>query len=429
MPGNTAVRAPGVIASVPCHEAIIEAVSEAIGLPADALRETNMYADGDVTPTVCGGITLGQNGFAWHIPAMWAQCKTQWKVAERRAAITKFNGANRWRKRGLSMLPVKYNIDTTYYHMSSSVRIFGTDGTVHVVHGGCELGQGIHTKVAQAVAYALRCPLDQVTIGDTSTLEAPNSNGTGGSGGSESCVRSVLDACAKLNKVLEPYRADDWAATITAASKDNAALHAAGWEAVSAAEQHNKLFDYATQGVGCIEVELDALTGEIAIMRADILMDQGCPLNPLIDLGQVEGGFMMALGYYLTEEVLYSPTTGTQLSLGTWQYKPPAVADIPIEFNVSFVAQSPNQRWAAVTCRYMPLHAVACHDMTLHAVACHDMPLHARGGPPPSPPQPPQQDARTLALLCAQPSPARAPRCFCSCAWQPERRPGFQGFC
>jgi len=161
-------------------------------------------------------------------------------------------------------------------------------------------------------------------------------------------VRSVLDACAKLNKVLEAYRADGWAATISAASKDNASLHAAGWEAVSAAEQHDKLFDYATQGVGCIEVELDALTGEIAILRADILMDQGCPLNPLIDLGQVEGGFMMALGYYLTEEVLYSPTTGTQLSLGTWQYKPPAVADIPIEFNVSFVAKTPNQSPNAV---------------------------------------------------------------------------------
>ena len=99
-----------------------------------------------------------------------------WQVGQRRAQVEAFNQApaNRWRKRGLSMLPVKYNIDTTYYHMSSSVRIFGADGTVHVVHGGCELGQGINTKVAQAVAYALQCPLDQVTIGDTSTLADPS---------------------------------------------------------------------------------------------------------------------------------------------------------------------------------------------------------------------------------------------------------------
>jgi len=345
LPGNTSVRAPGVIASVPCHESLIEGVAEAIGVPGDTLREVNMYVNGDTTPTVCGGITLGENGFAWNVPAMWAQCKAKWQVAERRSQIAAFNAANRWRKRGLSLLPIKYNIDTSYYSMSSSVRIFGFDGTVHVAHGGCEVGQGIHTKVAQAVAYALGCPLSHVTIGDTSTLQSPNSNGTGGSGGSESCVRSVLDACSKLNKILTPYRASGasgWAATIAAANKDAVCLHAAGWEHVTSAEQGGKPFDYATQGVGCVEVELDALTGEIAIRRADVLMDQGTPLNPLIDLGQVEGGFMMALGYYMSEEVLYS-SSGEQLSLGTWQYKPPAVADIPLELNIAFVPKSPNR--------------------------------------------------------------------------------------
>jgi len=154
-------------------------------------------------------------------------------------------------------------------------------------------------------------------------------------------VRSVLDACTKLNAVLSPYRASEWSATIAAAWKDEVNLHACGWEHVTAAEQDNKPFDYATQGVGCVEIELDALTGEIAIRRADVLMDQGTPLNPLVDLGQVEGGFMMALGYYMSEEVLYS-ADGEQLSLGTWQYKPPAVADVPLELNVSFVPKAPN---------------------------------------------------------------------------------------
>ena len=164
-------------------------VAEAVGMSSETLRETNMYVDGDVTPSVCGGIALGKDGFAWNIPAMWSDCKVQWKIDDRRSAIAAFNGSNRWRKRGLSLLPIKYSIDASYYHMASSVRVFGADGTVQVVHGGCEVGQGIHTKVAQAVAYALGCPLDFVTVGDTSIIDNPNSNMTGGSGGSESAVR------------------------------------------------------------------------------------------------------------------------------------------------------------------------------------------------------------------------------------------------
>jgi len=153
-------------------------------------------------------------------------------------------------------------------------------------------------------------------------------------------VRSVLDACKKLRAALQPFRKGTWAETVAAAWKASVALHAVGWEAVTKAEQP-KTFDYATQGVGCVEVEVDALTGEIGILRADICMDQGTPLNPLVDLGQVEGGFVMALGYYLTEEVRWG-SSASQLSLGTWQYKPPAVADIPLELNVEFVAKSPN---------------------------------------------------------------------------------------
>ena len=300
--GNTSVRAPGVIASIPLHECVLEAVASQLRLPADAVREANMYVAGDVTPPVCGGITLGKGGFNWTVPTMWTSSKAAWQVDARRTAIEAYNAANRWRKRGLCLLPIKYPFDTTYFKMASAVRVLGLDGSVHVVHGGCELGQGIHTKVAQAVAHALGCPLGAITIGDTSTLESPNSNGTGGSGGSESCVRSVLDACAKLSRTLKPYRKPTWQATIAAAYDAHVSLHATGWESVGADAQPKK-FDYATQGVGCVEVEVDALTGEIAILRADVCMDQGTPLNPLIDLGQVEGGFMMALGYFLTEEV------------------------------------------------------------------------------------------------------------------------------
>ena len=170
------------------------------------------------------------------------------------------------------------------YQIASAVRIFAGDGSVHVVHGGCEIGQGIHTKVAQAVAYALGCPLDLVAVGPTSTTQAPNSTSTGGSGPSEVSVRSALAACDKINGVLAPYRTPSrsWAEVVHAAAAAGGELHASGWFNMTT----DKTFAYATYGVCAVEVELDILTGEIAILGADLLMDQGTPLNPSVDLGE-----------------------------------------------------------------------------------------------------------------------------------------------
>jgi len=341
--GNTSCRAPGVIASVPFHEDAIEQTAEALNLPAEQVREANMYRVGDVTPKVCGGQTLGEGGFNWTVPALWAKAKAEWDVAKRRDAIAAFNGANRWRKRGLCMMPIKYGISLWDYQMAVTVKIFW-DGTVQVTHGGAEVGQGINTKVAQAVAYGLGCPLDLVTVGDLSSLESPNCTATGGSGTSETSCAAALIACRTLHDALAPYRsAGDWAKVIATASDDRVGLFATGWWEQAKGEQ----FTYATQGVGCVEVELDALTGEIQISRADVVMDQGTPLNPEIDLGQAEGGFIMALGYYLTEEVLFDGAN-KQINLGTWQYKPPAAHDIPLELNIEFLGKAPNPAKSAV---------------------------------------------------------------------------------
>lgn len=339
--GNTAVRAPGVIQSIAMHEFVIEACAEALGLSPEDVRETNMYAAGQTTPW---GTTLGTPQFNWLVPALWQQAKTAWKVAERRADVEAFNSANRWRKRGLCMMPVKYGVSTANNPMPAAVRIYADDGSVHVSHGGCEVGQGIHTKVAQAVAMALGCPLENVVVGDTSAIETPNATDTGGSIGSECCVAAALDACHVLTDALAPYRAAGaWKDVVSAAGDANVPLASVGHYVHETADA----FDYATQGVCCVEVLVDALTGEMQISRADIVMDQGTPLNPLVDVGQAEGGFMMALGFYLTEEVLWS-SDGSQLTLGCWEYKVPAVHDIPLEWNISFVQRAPNPAPSAI---------------------------------------------------------------------------------
>ena len=229
--GNAACRAPGVIQSIPVHELVLELVAETTGLSPEAVREANFYSAGDETPY---GYKVGTKDFNWTIPALWPKAKAQWKIAKRRTATAAFNAANVWRKRGLSMLPIKYGMLGTAggaYQIASSVRILAGDATVHVVHGGCELGQGIHTKVAQAVAYALGCPIASVAVGATSALQAPNSTSTGGSGTSESSVRSVLAACDKLNATLKPYRAEgaSWAKAVEAAAAAGVELNASGW--------------------------------------------------------------------------------------------------------------------------------------------------------------------------------------------------------
>jgi xanthine dehydrogenase/oxidase len=246
--GNTACRAPGVIQSVPVHELVLELAAESTGLTPEAVREANFYKAGDETPY---GYAVGTANFNWTVPALWEKAKSQWQIAVRRADTAAFNKANAWRKRGLSFLPIKYGMLGSAggnYQIASSVRIMGGDGTVHVVHGGCEIGQGIHTKVAQAVAYALGCPISAVEVGTTSSIQTPNSTSTGGSGTSESSVRSVLAACDKLSTTLKPFRSagEPWSQAVEKAARAGAELNASGWANVSTPET----FAYATYGDG-----------------------------------------------------------------------------------------------------------------------------------------------------------------------------------
>ena len=195
------------------------------------------------------------------------------------------------------------------------------------------------------VSYALGCPLECISVGDTSSCETPNGSDTGGSIGSETCVAAAIEACESLAASLQPYRAGapDWPSLIAAAATDAVPLASCGWHARAA----DGTFDYATQGVVLAEAEVDALSGECSLRRVDLVMDQGTPLNPLVDLGQAEGGFIMAVGYFLSEEVCFG-ARGEQLTLGTWEYKPPAAHDLPLEWNVRFEANVPNPSPAAV---------------------------------------------------------------------------------
>ncbi|EOD37049.1 hypothetical protein EMIHUDRAFT_226032 [Emiliania huxleyi CCMP1516] len=313
---GSAARFPGGV-TIPLHELAMEAAAEAVGLPADAVREANLYATGDAA--LCG-VTVGENGFNWNLPAMWQSAKARWEVEA-------FNRSNRWRKRGLRMVPVKYGIEDNggAYKEGCSLGVLA-DGSVRLAHGGCELGQGIHTKAAQAAAFALGCPLGGVSVSDTSSLATPGSADTGGSATSE-CV-AVLDAAETLNARLLPFRPaagaageGAWEATVKAATDagDSLVGGAAGVEGKAPAGKGEGVSRRVPRGERLVEI--DALSGETCILRADLLMDQGTPLNPEIDLGQVEGGFVMALGLFFSEAVVSHSPSGAPTTLGTWEYK------------------------------------------------------------------------------------------------------------
>jgi len=350
---RTSQRAPGVVQSITAIQVIMEHISRNLGLPFETVQKLNFYKPGQVTPW---GDVIASESFNWTLPSIWDKLHQDASFDARSQAVNAFNACNRWRKRGIAMTPVKYGMSFNDYHTLAIVNIYA-DGSVLVAHGGCEIGQGIHTKVAQAAAHVLGIDLSRIRVDDTETSKAPNNTCTGGSGTSESAVYAVGLACETLNGRLAKYRKEkpSWELAVGAAIGAKVCLSAEGWSA----DTTPNTFAYATYGAAVSEVELDVLTGEIEILRVDVLMDLGRQLNAGIDIGQVEGGFVIALGYFFSEQVLWDKN-GRQLNIGSWEYKIPSSCDVPQEFNVALAGvPNPNGRFGSKGSAEPPLSLAA----------------------------------------------------------------------
>lgn len=269
-------------------------------------------------------------------------------------SIDKFNREHRWRKRGIAMVPTKFGIAFTALFLNQAgalIHIY-SDGSILLSHGGTEMGQGLHTKMIQVAARALNTDSDYIHIAETATDRVPNTSATAASSGSDLNGMAVMDACEKILKRLKPYKEkypdDDWKQLVHRAYMDRCSLSATGFHRTpdigyDINTNQGMAFNYFTYGAACSEVEIDCLTGDHQVIRTDIVMDLGSSLNPAIDVGQIEGGFMQGYGLFTLEEMIYSPT-GTVFSRGPGVYKIPGFADIPIEFNVSLLKGAPNPR-------------------------------------------------------------------------------------
>lgn len=338
---NTAFRGFGGPQGMFMCESMIEEVADHLGMSSDDLRVMNMYKAGDTTH-------FNQELKDYFVPLMYKQVKEESSYAERRKAVDEYNKTHKWSKRGLSIIPTKFGISFTALFLNQAgalVHIYH-DGSILVAHGGTEMGQGLHTKMSMIAAQALQVPLSDVHISETGTNTVANTSSTAASASSDLNGYAIYNACEQLNERLRPYREKMPNATMKelahAAYFDRVNLSANGyyrtpdigyvWD-----ENKGQMFYYFTQGVGAAEVQIDTLTGDWTPLRADIKMDVGRSINPMIDYGQIEGAFIQGQGLFTTEESLWHRGTGQIFTKGPGAYKIPGFRDIPQVFNISLL--------------------------------------------------------------------------------------------
>ncbi|XP_037293387.1 xanthine dehydrogenase 1 [Manduca sexta] len=254
---------------------------------------------------------------------------------ERRKAVDKFNSENRWLKRGLRFSTIRWSpipVGNTAVNMS----VYHGDGSISLTHGGIEVGQGLNTKAIQICAYLLNIPMDKIQVKENNTTIGPNVYATGASLGSQNVNIGVTQCCEELLKRLEPIRQKltnpTWEELIKTAHENNVNLQTTGFLGIP----DIKKFAYDIYGVVVAEVEVDVLTGEFEVIRVDLEEDVGLSTSPFIDIGQIEGGFLIAQGYWTCEEIIRDKTTGEMLTNRPWNYYVPLGTDIPQDFRVYF---------------------------------------------------------------------------------------------
>lgn len=291
---------------------------------------------------------------------------------KRRAAILEFNAANTILKKGISLTPVKFGISftATWHNQAGALVHVYRDGSIHLSHGGTEMGQGLHVKVSQVVAEAFGVPLDKVHITASNTGKVPNTSATAASSGTDLNGMAALNGAEQIKARMSAHAAriyevepkdvvwefggiragqqfvpfDELA---TSCWMNRVQLSAAGFYSTpkihwDRASGRGHPFYYFAYGAACAEVTIDTLTGEYQIDRADVLEDVGRSLNPAIDIGQVEGGFIQGVGWLTTEELVWD-SKGQLRTHAPSTYKIPLASDVPPIFNVNLAEWSVNK--------------------------------------------------------------------------------------
>ncbi|KAJ0062371.1 hypothetical protein NL108_010976 [Boleophthalmus pectinirostris] len=382
LPSYTAFRGFGGPQGLMVIESVLHEVAVRCGLPPEKVREVNMY-QGDLCYT-----HHMQPFCPTNMLRCWDQCLQRAGYERRLQDIQRFNSHNRWKKRGIAVLPQKFGIGFSkgFYNQGAALVNIYKDGSVLVSHGGTEMGQGIHTKALQVASRVLKVPMSRIFIKETCTGNVPNATPSAASFGTDTVGMAVKDACEKLMRRLKPIMEkspkNSWKQWVSEAYFEKINLSATGffmgppthvdWE-----KGEGNAYYYFTFGACCSEVEIDCLTGDHKNIRTDLVMDVGKSINPALDIGQVEGAFVQGLGLYTIEELHFSPD-GTLLTRGPSQYKIPALCDVPAELNVHLLAEAQNHHaiyMSKVFSLRKCLFSLVFDPETEHSLDCLNMTL------------------------------------------------------
>jgi xanthine dehydrogenase large subunit len=363
---NTAFRGFGGPQGMLAIERVIDGIARERGLDPLDVRKANFYRPGgDQTPynqTVEDLETL---------PAMIAELEASSDYRARRKTIEAFNATSPILKKGIALTPVMFGISFTLIHLNQAgalVHVY-SDGSIHLNHGGTEMGQGLFTKVAQVVAEEFGVPLDFVRITATNTAKVPNASPTAASSGSDINGMAAKIAAGMIRARMVDFAAQMWDVApekiefregrvfggnksmsfgelAKACRLNRIGLSAAGYYKTpeiswDRAAVKGKPFFYFAYGACCAEVAIDTLTGEMKVLGIDILHDVGSSLNPALDLGQVEGAFVQGMGWLTTEELVFDGK-GRLTTHAPATYKIPVASDIPARF-VTRLHMRPNK--------------------------------------------------------------------------------------
>eukprot|EP01105_Mastigella_eilhardi_P006354 TRINITY_DN17960_c0_g1_i1.p1 TRINITY_DN17960_c0_g1~~TRINITY_DN17960_c0_g1_i1.p1 ORF type:complete len:1327 (-),score=359.53 TRINITY_DN17960_c0_g1_i1:111-4091(-) len=339
----TAYRGFGKPQAMVINESLLDHVACAAHLSVQQVRDANLLKP---TETLMDETPVEDSLYQCYKPL-------REKFDQKLADVTKFNEANVYRKRGISLVPSRNNVgfEADCLNQGGCLVNVYLDGTVFISHGGSEMGQGLHTKCAQIAADALKCPLEMVTVGSTATDRVPNTTATAASTGSDLNGSAVLDGCTKLRARLDAVSKEsgvtEWSALISEAYNRCVWLSEVG---------HHKFESYAYNwetrkgrstlyhiwGAALCVVELDVLTGRYTTISLDIIQDVGRSLNPAIDIGQIEGGVMQGIGLFTLEEYSWA-SDGHLRTRNVSTYKIPTHDDVPLEMNIALLKNSRSQ--------------------------------------------------------------------------------------
>ncbi|MFB7578794.1 xanthine dehydrogenase molybdopterin binding subunit [Streptomyces hydrogenans] len=366
---NTAFRGFGGPQGMLVIEDILGRCAPRLGLDPMELRERNFYRPGQGQTTPYGQpVTQAER-----ISTVWHQVRSQAGIADRERDIAAFNAAHPHTKRAIALTGIKFGIsfNLTAFNQGGALVLIYKDGSVLINHGGTEMGQGLHTKMMQVAATTLGIPLHKVRLAPTRTDKVPNTSATAASAGTDLNGGAIKNACEQLRERLLQVAATQlgvnasdvrvvdgvaralgsdkempWDDLVRTAYFQRVQLSAAGyyrteglhWDAKSF---RGSPFKYFAHGAAATEVEVDGFTGAYRIRRVDIVHDVGDSLSPMIDIGQVEGGFVQGAGWLTLEDLRWDtgdgPHRGRLLTQAASTYKLPSFSEMPEEFHVTLL--------------------------------------------------------------------------------------------